>query len=307
MPRLQAGVITMIRVAVVGYGNIGQYAVQAVQAAPDLELAGVVRRSAADGLPELAGVPVVTDISILGKVDAALLCVPSRRVPEMAKHFIALGINTVDSFDIHGDPLLEYRAEIGREAKKHGAVAVLAAGWDPGSDSVVRALLEIMAPQGITYTNFGPGMSMGHTVAVKAVPGVKGALSMTMPAGAGVHRRLVYVELQPEADFAEVQRLIKEDPYFIHDETHVYQVESVADLKDVGHGVLLERRGTSGQTGNQSFRWEMRINNPALTAQIMTASARASTRQKPGGYTLLEIPLVDYFSGESDELIRRLV
>ncbi|NLL43471.1 MAG: diaminopimelate dehydrogenase [Firmicutes bacterium] len=297
----------MIRVAVVGYGNIGRYAVQAVQAAPDLELAGVVRRSAAESLPELAQVPVVREVGDLGHVDVAILAVPTRSVPAMAEEYVALGINTVDSFDLHGDPLLAYRREIGEKAKAQGAVSVLAAGWDPGSDSIIRALLEIMAPQGLTFTNFGPGMSMGHSVAVKALPGVKDALSMTMPAGAGVHRRLVYVEPEPGADFANIQALIKADPYFQHDETHVYQVESVAKLKDVGHGVLLERRGTSGLTGNQSFKWEMRINNPALTAQIMVASARASMKQKPGSYTLLEIPLVDYFSGDSDELIRRLV
>ena len=34
-----------IRIAVVGYGNIGRYAIEAVKAAADCELLGVVRRS----------------------------------------------------------------------------------------------------------------------------------------------------------------------------------------------------------------------------------------------------------------------
>ncbi len=298
----------MIRVAVVGYGNIGMYAVQAVLAAPDLELAGVVRRKVGDHLPpELAGIAVVSQISALQSVDVALLCVPTRSVPAQARDVVAKGINTVDSFDLHGDKLVDYRSELGEVARRHGAVSVLAAGWDPGSDSVIRALMEIMAPQGLTFTNFGPGMSMGHTVAVKALPGVKDALSMTMPVGSGVHRRLVYVELEPGTELADLQRLIKEDAYFKTDETHVYQVESVRSLQDVGHGVIIQRRGTSGRTANQSLSWEMRINNPALTAQMMVAAARASIKQKPGSYTLLEIPLVDYFPGDSDELIRRLV
>lgn len=298
----------MIRVAVVGYGNIGMYAVQAILAAPDLELAGVVRRKVGDHLPpELAGIAVVSELSALEAVDVALLCVPTRSVPAQAREVVALGINTVDSFDLHGDPLMAYRAELGQVAKKHGAVSILSAGWDPGSDSIVRALMEVMAPRGLTFTNFGPGMSMGHSVAVKALLGVRDALSMTMPAGSGVHRRHVYVELEPGVDFRELQSLIKEDAYFKNDETHVYQVESVKALQDVGHGVVIERRGTSGKTGNQSLSWEMRINNPALTAQVMVAAARASVKQKPGSYTLLEIPLVDYFSGDSDELIRRLV
>ena len=37
-----------IKVAIVGYGNIGQYALQAVQAAEDMELVGVIRHSAQD-------------------------------------------------------------------------------------------------------------------------------------------------------------------------------------------------------------------------------------------------------------------
>lgn len=298
----------MIRVAVVGYGNIGMYAVQAILAAPDLALAGVVRRKV-DSLipPELTGIPVVSQISQLEPVDVALLCVPTRSVQAQALDMVALGINTVDSYDLHGDQLVAYRKDIGEVARQHGVVSILAAGWDPGSDSVIRALMEMMAPQGLTFTNFGPGMSMGHSVAAKALTGVKDALSMTMPVGSGVHRRLVYVELEPGTDLADVQHLIKEDPYFKNDETRVYQVESIKNLQDVGHGVTIERRGTSGRTANQSLSWEMRINNPALTAQMMVAAARASVKQKPGSYTLLEIPLLDYFSGDSDELIRRLV
>lgn len=298
----------MIRIAVVGYGNIGKYAIQAIQAAPDLELAGVVRRSVGSNLPpELVGTPVVTNIKELGQVDVALLCVPTRSVVSMAKELLAQGIHTVDSYDLHGDPLLGHRAQLGEVGKEHGAVAVLAAGWDPGTDSLVRALMELMAPQGLTFTNFGPGMSMGHSVAVKAIPGVVDALSMTIPKGSGVHRRQVYVQLETGVELAAISETIKADPYFAKDETHIYQVESIAELRDVGHGVLLERRGTSGQTANQQFSWEMRINNPALTSQVMVAGARASMKQLPGAYTLLEIPLVDYFSGSSDELIRRLV
>lgn len=297
----------MIRAAVVGYGNIGKYAVRAIQAADDFTLAGIVRRQVGEVPVELSGIPVVSDITELGQVDVALLCAPTRRVPELASSIVALGVNTVDSFDLHGEHLVEYRREIGAKATEHGAVSVIAAGWDPGSDSLIRALLEMMAPNGLTFTNFGPGMSMGHSVAVKALPGVKDALSMTIPAGSGVHRRLVYIELEAGADFSAIERSIKEDAYFVHDETHVYQVESVSRLKDVGHGVLIERSGTSGNTANQNFKWEMRINNPALTAQVMVAAARAGMKQKPGSYTLLEIPLLDYFSGDCDELIRRLV
>ncbi len=295
-----------IRVAVVGYGNIGHYVLDALREAPDFELAGVVRRDPSRVPAELENIPVVADIAALSGVDVAILCTPSRKVEEYASRILTQGINTVDSFDIHTDIPGVYE-RLGKIAEAHGKVSVLSAGWDPGSDSVVRALLEACAPKGITYTNFGPGMSMGHTVAVKAVPGVKAALSMTIPVGTGIHRRMVYVELEEGADFAAVADAIKTDPYFAHDETHVRQVESVDALKDMGHGVNLTRKGVSGRTQNQLFEFNMRINNPALTAQILVGATRAAMRQRPGCYTLIEIPVVDLLPGERKEWVRRLV
>ena len=229
-----------IRVAIVGYGNIGKYGLEALQAAPDFEVAGVVRRTPNDIPAELQAYPVVDHISKLEKVDVAILATPTREVDHYAKDILALGINTVDSIDIHGG-IADLRRSLDEVAKAHNRVSVISAGWDPGSDSVVRALLEAMVPKGITYTNFGPGMSMGHTVAVKAIEGVKAALSMTIPLGTGVHRRMVYIEVKDGYDFKDVAAAIKADDYFAHDETHVMQVESVDNLLDMGHGVNLVR------------------------------------------------------------------
>ena len=128
----------------------------------------------------------------------------------------ALGIHTVDSFDIHTG-ITALRRTLDAEAKKHNTVSIISAGWDPGSDSIVRTMLEAIAPKGITYTNFGPGMSMGHTVAVKAIEGVKAALSMTIPTGTGIHRRMVYIELKDGYEFDKVAAAIKADPYFVND------------------------------------------------------------------------------------------
>jgi diaminopimelate dehydrogenase len=292
-----------IKAAVVGYGNIGRFAVEAVAAAADMELVGIVRRK---GSNNVGDIPVVTSIEELGEVDVALVCVPSRLVPTQVRKLLALGINTVDSFDIHGE-IRRLRSELGPIARRHDAVAVIAAGWDPGADSVIRSILQFMAPGGITYTNFGPGMSMGHTVAVKAIAGVKDAVSLTIPLGTGVHRRMVYVELEDGADFDEVKGAIQQDPYFIHDETHVFPVDDVRQLVDMGHGVVIERKGVAGKTHNQLFRWEMRITNPALTAQIMVAAARAAMRQESGCYTLIELPPVDFLPGEREEWIEALV
>lgn len=296
-----------VRAAIVGYGSIGKYVLDALIAAPDFEVAGVVRRNGAANKPaELAQYDVVKDIKELKDVDVAILCTPTRSVEAYAKEILALGINTVDSFDIHTG-IVDLRRELGAVAKANNSIAVISAGWDPGSDSVVRTLLEAIAPKGITYTNFGPGMSMGHTVAVKAVPGVKAALSMTIPIGTGIHRRMVYIELEEGYKFEEVVNAIKTDPYFINDETHVTQVPCVDDLLDMGHGVNLTRKGVSGQTQNQLFEFNMRINNPALTAQVLICVARASRLQKPGCYTMIEIPMIDLLYGDREELIAHLV
>lgn len=291
----------MTQVAIVGFGNIGKAVFEALSQSPDLALACIV--SSQHGLD---AAPVVADVSQLEGIDVAILCGPSRAVPDLAADLLARGIRTVDSFDIHTD-IPAVRNRLDAVAKAHQSAAITAAGWDPGSDSMIRALAEAMLPRGITYTNFGPGMSMGHTVAVKGMAGVQDALSMTIPLGTGIHRRMVYVELAPGADFAAVSQAIKTDAYFVHDETHVVQVDSVDALKDMGHGVQLERKGVSGTTHNQRLAFTMSIQNPALTAQILVSSARAVVRQAPGCYTMIEIPPIHFLHGDVDTLVQRLV
>jgi len=291
-----------IKAAIIGYGNVGKQVLEALEASADFEIVGIVKNT----LVNIGNYPVVKHIASLQKPDVAILATPTRLVEQIAKETLALGINTVDSFDIHGG-IVDLRRNLDLIARQNNAVSIISAGWDPGSDSVIRALFEAMTPRGITYVNFGPGMSMGHTVAVKAIKGVKAALSMTIPLGTGVHRRMVYVEIEKGYDFGQVALAIKADDYFIHDETHVIQVDCVDSLLDMGHGVHLVRKGASGKTQNQWLEFNMKINNPALTAQVMVAAARASIRQQPGAYTLIEIPVIDMLCGEKEELIKRFV
>lgn len=298
--------MTKIKAAIVGYGNIGRFVLESLQEAPDFEIAGVVRRNADNNPAELNEYKVVTDIHELGKIDVAILCTPTREVEKHAEVLLAEGVNTVDSYDIHTG-IADLRNRLNAIAEKNNSVAIISAGWDPGSDSVVRALLQAAAPKGLTYTNFGPGMSMGHTVCVKSKEGVKNALSMTIPLGTGIHRRMVYVELKDGYKLEDVARAVKEDPYFANDETHVMQVSSVDEVKDMGHGVNMVRKGVSGKTQNQRFEFNMSINNPALTAQMLVSVARASMNQKPGAYTMIEIPVIDLLPGDREELISHLV
>ena len=296
-----------IKVAVVGYGNVGRFALEALEVAPDMEVAGIVRRNGNENCPlELTKHHVVSDIRDLGKVDVAILACPTRSCPQYAKQILPLGINTVDSFDIHTS-IMDYRSELMPINKATNTVSVIAAGWDPGSDSIVRTLMQSLAPKGLSYTNFGPGMSMGHSVCVRSKKGVKNALSVTIPLGEGIHRRMVYVELEEGFTLEQVAADIKADTYFANDETHVFAVDSVDAVRDMGHGVNLVRKGVSGKTQNQRFEFNMNINNPALTGQVLVNVARASMRLQAGCYTMVEIPVIDMLPGEREDWIGKLV
>lgn len=294
----------MIKTEVLGYGNIGKAAIEAIDAAPDFELAGVVSRTLDNGA--LGRIPIVRNIDELNGVQVVILCIPSRNVPDIAEEILLKGISTVDCFDIHSETYSLFM-RLDAAAKKGNSTCATAIGFDPGIDSAVRALLEAAAPKGLTYTNFGPGMSMGHSVAVRKIAGVKDAMSVTIPLGTGLHRRMVYVVLEDRADFNTVAANIKADPYFINDETHVVQVSDLDMLMDRGHSVSIQRKGASGSAQNQRFSFEMSIDNPAMTAQMMVSAARAVIRQAPGAYTMLHLPPIDLLYGSQEELIRRLV
>ncbi|GAQ25431.1 meso-diaminopimelate D-dehydrogenase [Tepidanaerobacter syntrophicus] len=298
-----------IKIAIVGFGNVGKKVYEAVEESPDMETAGIVELAhLIEKLKvNIPNVPVVDNIEKLGKVDVAILAIDSRHVPSTAPIYLNMGINTVDAYDIHGDSMIELKESLDKISKEKNTVSIMASGWDPGTDSIIRAVLEMIAPKGLTTVNFGPGMSMGHTVAVKATPGVKDAISITVPKGMGLHKRLVYIELEDGYDFNEVSKEIKDDSYFNQDETYVFCVDNVKNLIDMGHGVHIERKGVSGNTHNQKMDFTMSLTNPAATAQVMVSAARASLKQNPGCYTLIEIPPIDCIYGERISLIKRFV
>jgi diaminopimelate dehydrogenase len=297
----------MIKTALVGFGNVGKYAYEAIINAPDMELCCIAEPSAEtktpDNIPRLYD---ISDIKDLNNIDVAVIGAPSRSCPDLAEALLNMGINTVDTYDEHAH-IWDVKCRLDTAAKKSGRSCIISTGFDPGIDSVVRALLESAAPRGITYTNFGPGMSMGHSVAVKAIAGVENALSMTIPLGANVHRRMIYVQLKPGASVEEVTSLIKSDPYFAKDDVKITQVDDVAQYIDFGSGVHMIRKGVSGNTHNQIMEFSMRINNPALTAQVLASTARAAVKQRPGCYTLIEIPVIDLLPGDKKDIISRLV
>ena len=284
-----------MKLAIIGTGNIGQAAFAAAKKSSDIEVVGLLHHD--DNIEDL-------------DADVALLCLPTREVPLFAQKLLKLGISTVDSFDIHSQ-IYDVREDLMWLAKQHKAVSIISAGWDPGSDSIIRALFSALVPDGDTYTNFGPGRSMGHTVAAKAIPGVKDALSMTLPAGKGQHNRHVYIELEDGYSFQEVKAAILRDDYFAHDKTEIEQVESVAAINTTAHGVHIERNGLSGVTPNQQLDFTMRIDNPALTAQFMVCCARAAYRmmgrEQYGAFTTIELAPIDLLAGHAEDIIRTFV
>ena len=307
--------MTKLKVAVHGLGNIGRHVVDCLIAAPDMECLGVVRRKASLGKDpfDLRGFPDFSSLDELtakqGKPDVAILCSPSRNVPDDASFYLGKGCCTVDSFDIHTG-IADLIPRLDEVARKNNVAAITAAGWDPGTDSIFRALLEAMAPCGTTFTNFGRGRSMGHSVAARSIKGVADATSITIPIGGGRHARLVYVLPEKDASFEDIQKSIATDDYFSHDPLEVRQVtspEEMALVADNSHGLLMERIGASGSTGNQKFSIDMRINNPALTAQILVSSARAVKRMQPGSYTLIDVPPVFLLPGDRMDHVKRLV
>ena len=307
--------MSTISVVVHGLGNIGKYAVEALEAAPDMQCLGVIRRKSSLGtqLSDLRGLRDFVDLDALtqakGRPDVAIICGPSRNVPEDAARYLAAEVHSVDSFDIHAQ-IPGLVGKLDGPAKASGRVAVCGAGWDPGTDSVLRALFEAMAPVGTTFTNFGRGRSMGHSVAARAIPGVAGAVSITIPVGGGSHSRQVYILPEPDTSPVTIKAALAQDEYFKHDPLDIRIVADQAELDavaDNSHGVFMERIGASGLTSNQRLSFDMRINNPALTAQVLVSCARAATRLAPGSYTLIDIPPVALLPGDRMRHIARLV
>ena len=284
-----------MKLIIIGHGNIGRAAEEAIKNAPDIDLVGVYHHN--DNLDAV-------------HADVALVCTPSREVPIFIPQLLNRGICTVDSYDIHSN-IFDLRQNFDGLCRASQTVSIVSAGWDPGSDSMVRALMTALVPEGELYTNFGPGRSMGHTVAAKAIPGVKDALSMTLPAGKGKHNRHVYIELEEGFDFEQVKKALLHDDYFAHDYTIVEQVPNVETLQTTDHGVFIERNGICGGKDNQQLGFTMRINNPALTGQFMVACARAAYRlrqqERYGAYTTIELAPIDLLPGTLKDRICGLV
>ncbi|HLT84228.1 MAG TPA: diaminopimelate dehydrogenase [Phototrophicaceae bacterium] len=306
-----------VRIGIAGYGNLGKGVAAAVAQNPDLSLHAVfTRRDPASITPPTPDTPVVAWDEILDHrdaVDVLVLCGGSKedlpqQGPALAAHF-----TTVDSFDTHAR-IPEYFAAVDGPARAGGHTAIVSVGWDPGMFSLNRLLGEALLPDGETYTFWGPGLSQGHSDAVRRVPGVAAGVQYTVPAEAAIeavrsgarpelstrqkHVRECYVVLEEGADAAEVERAIVTMPHYFADydtTVHVVTAEELArDHSAMPHGGFVIRSGTTGGGHDQVVEYRLRLgSNPEFTASVLVAYARAAARLNAqgqvGAFTVLDV------------------
>lgn len=283
-----------LRLAVVGFGRVGQICAELISLSHDLSLAAIVRRAASVGgkLPEaLRSIPVTTHIGQARDVDAALICVPTNAVEETASQILQHGIPIVDCATLHGDALHAHKETIHKLAIHHKTPAIVGAGWDPGALSVFRSWFALLTPGGSTETRHHTGISLRHATMARSVVGVKDALCAEVRSADGRLQRYVYIELEKGADVDKITQAIRADPLFLGEDTQVFPVESLAALEQEGRGVVLDRRGSPGKLGHQHLLLEARFEESVLTAQVMLAAARALPQFESGAYFLTEVPL----------------
>jgi len=289
-----------VKIAVVGLGNLGQGVLDAAEVAPDINIVGAVS-SRAESLNSNYEFPVVKELEELHEADIAILCGPTKQVTQLAPEYHKEGFSTVDSFDMHAEHNWHHYQTLKKSAIENNVRALTSGGMDPGFCSMIRALFQIPTPWGISYINYGPGTSLGHSVAVRSVEGVKNGISITIPKGFGLHRRDCFIETEKSADKERIKQEILQDDYFSHDETYIYFVDDVKNRYDVGHKVVIERKGVSGKTHNQHYTFQTTFTNNPSTGQLLVACARALSKQPPGVYTMIDMPIRDFLTPIKDE------
>ena len=281
------------QLVIVGLGRVGLACGKAITATEDLAVAGIVRRAASlsDPLPStLQGSRVVSDASEIDSIDAALICLPPRLVFEAATDLLQHKIPIIEAAVLPEHDRRELEEAIDRVAEHHRTSAVTGAGWNPGMRSIFCGFFAAMTPKGHTEIRDRPGISLHHTLAARALPGIKDALCTELRAERGGTQRYVYVELRPGANAETITHAVRGDPLFTDEETVVIPVDNLEELEQEGHGVVLERLGLAAGDAHQRFLLEGRFDLPSVTAQIMVAAARALPTLAPRAHRLSDIP-----------------
>ena len=299
----------MIKVGIVGYGNLGRGVEAAVAKNPDMELKMMfTRRDPASVKIKTEGVPVykLEDASnYKNDVDILILCGGSATdLPEMTPA-LAKDFNVIDSFDTHAR-IPEHFANVDKAAKDGGNTALISCGWDPGMFSLNRLYANCILPEGKDYTFWGKGVSQGHSDACRRIEGVVDARQYTVPVESAVervrngenpelttrekHTRLVFVVAAEGADKAKIEKEIKEMPnYFSDYDTTVNFItkeEMERDHSGLPHGGSVIRSGATGWNNENKHTIEYSIkldSNPEFTGSVIAAYARAVVKMNQKG------------------------
>ena len=301
----------MIRIGIVGYGNLARGVECAIRQNPDMCLAAVFTRRDPSSVKILTPhVPVVSlneTENWKDKIDLMILCGGSatdlpKMTPALAKDF-----HVIDSFDTHANIPAHYTA-VDAAASESGHIALISLGWDPGLFSVNRLYASAVLPQGKDYTFWGKGVSQGHSDAIRRIPGVLDARQYTIPVPEALdrvrsgeapelttrekHTRYCYVVAEEGADKAAIENAIKTMPNYFADYDTTVEFISMEQLqKDhagLPHGGNVIRTGITGWNGesHQTIEYKLTLDsNPQFTASVLVACARAAMRMHSRGVT----------------------
>ncbi|TLS71850.1 diaminopimelate dehydrogenase [Aliarcobacter thereius] len=286
-----------IKVAILGYGNLGKGVELSILKNPDMSLEAVFSRRDPKSVKTI-NTPVYSVENILDykdKIDVLILCGGSKddlpvQTPEFAQYF-----NTVDSYDNHAQ-IPEYFASVDAVAQKSKKIAMISVGWDPGMFSINRLFGEALLPDGETYTFWGKGLSQGHSDAIRRVEGVKSGVQYTLPSTKAIeevrsgvrpslstkdkHTRECFIVLKDGADASKIENEIKTMPnYFEPYDTSVNfisQEEFDKNHNTMPHGGFVIRSGNSSESINQVIEYSLKLDsNPEFTASVIVAYTRA--------------------------------
>ena len=275
-----------LRIAVVGFGQLGRRCIETLQDSVDLELAGVVRRqeAAARLPPPWQGVSVVRHVSELPNVHAALVCVPTQIVHGVAQEILQHHVPVIECARLEGHALAEHHRSLDTYARNHRVPAIVGAGWDPGAMPLLMRIFEMLIPAGHTTVANRPGVNLHHTAVAEGVAGVKGALATEYRGADGRLVHYVYVEPDRHVDIERVREAIASEPAFLGEQVTVLPVESIAALEDTGHGVVVERRGTARAGPHPTLLLEARFDVHSFAARVMVDAVHQLDVHKAGAF-----------------------
>ncbi len=309
-----------IRIGITGYGNLGKGTEAAVLQNDDMELVAVVTRRDPSQLrlrADNAFAVSMSDIDTLrDKIDVMILCGGSATdLPEMSPRLAGM-FNIIDSYDTH-PKIPDHFAAVDSSARAGGHLALISAGWDPGLFSILRLYASSVLPDGRDYTFWGPGVSQGHSDAIRRIPGVVNAKQYTVPVESNVkavrdgacpnlitrqkHTRECFVVAEEGADKNSIEKQIKSMPNYFSDYdttvTFISADEMEAKHSALPHGGFVIRNGWTGLNRENKHTMEFRLaldSNPEFTSSILVAYARAIYRMncqgETGGRTVFDIP-----------------